>query len=465
MASIPIASGIYSTQSAELRTSLPVNLMPVPLASGVSGYYLRPADGLESVATGQGVDRGGIYWQGTHYRVSGTKLVSVAGAAVTELGDVGPGGHCSFDYGFDALAIASGGRLYYWDGFTLVQSTDADLGQALDVVWVDGYYMTTDGESLVVSELNDRLSVNPLKYGSSEAAPDPIVALEKIRTEVYAINRYTTEVFDNVGGDLFPFSRIDGAQVLKGAVGKDAACPLEDAIAILGGGRNEPCSVYLIANGSYVQVSTDEVDRVIQSFSESELASVVIESRLSSAHKLLYIHLPDRTLVYDAGASKALGVAVWFTLTSSLAGNSQYRGRGFVWTGSEWMCGDPTGTDIGRLTYSKSSHWGDDIGMLFSTPVVYNEGRGAIFSELELVALPGRALLGDDPTIWTSYSTDGQTWSNEFPISAGKTGEREKRLCWRRQGRMSNYRIQRFRWTSDAHLSVVRLEAKFEPLA
>lgn len=171
MPSIPIASGIYSTQSAELRTSLPVNLMPVPQSSGVSGYYLRPADGLESVATGQGVDRGGIYWQGSHYRVSGTKFVRVVGSAVTVLGDVGGGGQCSYDYGFDALAIASGGRLYYWDGSSLVQSTDPDLGQALDVVWVDGYYMTTDGESLVVSDLNNRLAVNPLKYGSSEASP------------------------------------------------------------------------------------------------------------------------------------------------------------------------------------------------------------------------------------------------------------------------------------------------------
>jgi hypothetical protein len=106
------------------------------------------------------------------------------------------------DYSFDRLAIASGGRLYYWNG-TLTQVTDPDLGVVLDVVWVDGYFMTTDGESLVVTELSDPTQVNPLKYGSSEVDPDPVVALLKLRNEVYALNRNTIEVFDNVGGEFF----------------------------------------------------------------------------------------------------------------------------------------------------------------------------------------------------------------------------------------------------------------------
>jgi hypothetical protein len=66
------------------------------------------------------------------------------------------------------------------------QVTDPDLGVVLDVVWVDGYFMTTDGEFLVVTELTDPTQVNPLKYGSSEVDPDPVVALLKLRNEVYA---------------------------------------------------------------------------------------------------------------------------------------------------------------------------------------------------------------------------------------------------------------------------------------
>ena len=84
--------------------------------------------------------------------------------------------------------------------------------------------------------------------------------------------------------------------------------------------------------------------------------------------------------------------------------------------------------------------------------------------ELELVALPGRVALGADPVIWTSYSLDGETWSQERATPAGRQGQRLQRIAWRRQGKMRQYRMQRFRGTSDAHLSIARLEAEIEAL-
>jgi hypothetical protein len=239
---IPILSGIFTDNGPDFRTSYPVNLVPTPKQSGISTGYLRPGDGIVANGTGPGADRGGINWRGELYRVMGTKLVEISSAGVvTILGDVGgPVDELvTFDYSFSELAIASGGRLYYWDGLTLVQVTDPDLGVVLDVVWVDGYFMTTDGEFLVVTELTDPTQVNPLKYGSSEVDPDPVVALLKLRNEVYALNRNTIEVFDNVGGTLFPFQRIDGAQIQKGVVGTFACCVFEETIAFLGSGRNE----------------------------------------------------------------------------------------------------------------------------------------------------------------------------------------------------------------------------------
>ena len=180
---IPILNGIFADSSPDLRTSYPVNLVPVPKDSGISKGYLRPGDGIVANGSGPGIDRGGINWRGELYRVMGTKLVEIdSNGVVTELGDVGGPTNemVTMDYGFGRLAIASGGRLYYWDESSLVQVTDPDLGLVLDVVWADGYYMTTDGSSLVVTELSDPTQVNPLKYGSSEVDPDPIVALLKL---------------------------------------------------------------------------------------------------------------------------------------------------------------------------------------------------------------------------------------------------------------------------------------------
>jgi hypothetical protein len=391
---IPILNGIYAGAEPELRTSYPVNMVPVPKQSGISNGFLRPGDGLVSEGSGPGIDRGGVNWNGTCYRVMGTKLVTVAAnGVVTVLGDVGGpvNSLVSMDYSFDRLAIASGGRLYYWSG-ALTQVTDPDLGIVLDVVWVDGYFMTTDGASLIVTELNDPTQVNPLKYGSSEVDPDPIVAIVKLRNEVYALNRNTIEVFDNIGGDFFPFQRIDGAQIQKGAIGTFACCVFVETIAFLGSGRNEEPGIYLGANATATKISTQEIDQVLLQYTESELSTVKLEARNDKSHQHLYIHLPDRTLVYDAAASGVLEEHVWFTLATSSVGFSQYRARNFVWAYGKWLVGDPQSTTIGRVSTDLSSHWGQIVRWEFGTLVVYNEGKGAIFNELELVALKiGRA--------------------------------------------------------------------------
>jgi hypothetical protein len=175
--------------------------------------------------------------------------------------------------------------------------------------------------------------------------------------------------------------------------------------------------------------------------------------------------LPDRTLVYDAAASEALGELVWFTLTSTVVGFAQYRARNLVWAYDKWLVGDPQSSNIGYLVDTIGTHWGQTVRWEFGTMIVYNEGNGAIFHELELVSLTGRVALGINPVISTSYSLDGLSWSQDRAISVGTTGNTQKRLAWFQQGHMRNWRIQRFRGDSDSHISFARLEAQIEGLA
>lgn len=460
---IAILSGIYANQSPDYRTSYPLNLVPTPKDTGINQGYLRPGDGIVQLGTGPGTMRGSILWNGVVYAVMGAKLVSIgSGGAVTVLGDVGDdGAPVTLDYSFDRLIIASNSNLFYWNGTTLTQVTDPDLGVVIDAMWIDGYTMTTDGESLVVTDLNDPTAVNPLKYGSSEADPDPVVALFKLRNEAVALNRNTIEFFDNIGGDLFPFQRIEGAQIEKGCVGTHACCLYMEAVAFLGGGFNEQVSVYLGLNGSAQKISTHEIDLILANYSDGELALAILETRNEGSHQFLYVHLPDRSLVYDAGASAELQTPVWFVLET----NGKYRARHFVRAYNNWLCGDPDGADIGYLTREVSTHWGAEVEWEFATQILYNEGRGAQVHELELVGLTGSVPLGVSPVIQTAYSVDGVTWSQERPISAGTQGQRAKRLVWLQQGSMQNWRVQRFKGTSDAHVAVARLEARVEPLA
>ncbi len=466
MASIPILSGI-SASGSDFRSAYPVNLIPVPKVQGISQGYLRPAEGIVAVADGGGANRGGTRFGDKQYRVMGNRFVRVdEDGTVTFIGNVTGTNWVSFAESFDYLAINGGGNIYLYDGTTFAQITDVDLGTSLDVEWINGYFISTDGTSLVVTDLSNPFSVNPLRYGSSEISPDPVVSLLKLRNEIYAMNRFTIEVFAAVSnpGLGFPFGRIDGAQIMKGVIGSRACCEFMQALAFLGGGDNEPPSVWLGGGGDATKVSTREIDDILRAYPDTVLETAVLEARSDRSHQFLYIHLPDKALVYDGAASASMEQPVWFVLQSGST-PAGYRARGMVWCYNRWNVADPFGTKIGYLTDAVGSHYGDDTLWEFTTPIIYNGGKGVQVHELELVALTGDVALGDDPTIATQYSGDGVRWSQPRYIRAGRKGELSKRLVWDRQGIFTNWRIQRFSGDSRAHISFARLEADMEMLA
>ena len=128
------------------------------------------------------------------------------------------------------------------------------------------------------------------------------------------------------------------------------------------------------------------------------------------------------------------------------------------------VVGHPETNQVGVFSEAVSTHWGQSVPWEFSTAMVFNENRGGLVHDLELVALPGRCALGANPMIAASYSLDGRTFSQQKPIRAGKIGDSLKRLVWWGAGMFKQYRIQRFSGTSDAHLTVLRLDANIEPL-
>lgn len=469
MTAISILNGIYTDSDPAFRTSYPRNLVPVPKSTGISAGFLRPGDGLVEFASTPGVDRGGIDWDGLMYRVKGSNLVSIdRDGVVTIIGDVEADIDNTFVkmvYSFDYLAIASNKKLWLYDKTDLIQNTDVDLGIVLDVIFIEGYFMTTDGEFLVVTELGDPFSVNPLKYGSAEVDPDPIVGLLEFRNEVYAVNTNTIEVFNNVAGTGFPFRRIDGAQLEKGAITSNAATIMVDAVAFVGGGRNEALGIYLGGAGQTVKISTAEIDERLATYTTKELSQIVVEDRIDRGHEFLYVHLPDTTLVFDRSASgQTDGAYVWFTLDSGILEPSEYRAQGFVHIYGKWLSGDPTSDLIGEVVEDVSTHFDQKVNWEFATIIMFDENKGIIFHEIELTALTGNVEFGLDPIVTTEWSEDGETWSQPRSTPAGKHGERFRRIRWFKQGRMVTRRMQRFRGTSDAHLTFAALNVTTEAL-
>lgn len=475
---IAILSGSTTDGGPDIRPSYPRNMVPVVQESGISKGYLRPADGIVHLVEGPGKDRGGITWNGQHIRVMGGDLVRVNDdATLTKVGSIPGVDQVTMDYSANRisngiipalpgrLAIAAANLLFYWDGSVVSQVVDPDLGACKSITWIDGYFVSTDGDSIVVLDLADPYSVEKLKYGSAEKDPDPIYKVVRVQGELCAIGRYTIEYFDTIATEGFPFQRVEGAMIPKGAIGSHAACVFGQAVAFVGGGRNEPVSVYLGLNATAQRISTDEVDKALNAIPAPLLQFVVIEATTGADQNRIYVHLPDRTMVYDQSTSQAAGEPIWTTLSSSVEGLKPYRARNFIWQNGRWVVGDPEGRRLGYLDPTTGHHWGELVTWEFDTSIIYNEGRGAIVHELELVTLAGRVDLGADPVVETMWSPDGRVWSQPRAIRAGGRGETLRRLRWLMQGMLSYWRIQRFRGTSAAHCSFARLEATIEPLA
>lgn len=461
---VPIISGVTTSEEGRFLNSYPINREPVLKDTGLSDGYLAVPPGITLKATGPGPDRGGINWNGVCFRAMGSKLVRVnANWSVDILGDIGGGAVAGFDYSFTNLIINSADRLYYWNEIDgLRQVTDADLGPVVDAIFVDGYTMTTDGTSLVVTELNDPMAVDPNKYGSSEESPDPVTGLLHMHGEVYAFNRYTIQPFQNVGGNGFPFRVIKTASAPFGCVGPRAKCKYLGTAAFVGGPENAAPGVFLLGEGTANRLSSEEVENDLAELSEEELADVWIEARVSQSEQRLIVHLPERSWSFSSQVAQKSSVKTWCQYVTAKGTSGRYEGRGLVYAHGAWIVGSSTG-QIGILDQATAQHYGEDVGWLFDTTLLYNEARGGIVNSVELVGTPGRG--NADSRIFFSYTRDGETWSMERAVSAGKLGERFKRPAWRPGCRFDTYMGMRFRGVDSSLMAMARLECDIEGLA
>lgn len=445
---IPLLGGIVANKQAEFVESIPLNVEPMTV-DGKMGQFRSPA-GAVAYATGPGVDRGAIVWNGVLYRVMGTKLVSVTGGVVTEIGEVGGSGPVSMDYGFDRLAIRSGEKLFYYNGTALVEVTDIDLGAVHDVLWVDGYYMTTDGTYIVVTELNDPTSVEPLKYGSAEEDPDMVTGLTKVRGEVYVLGRYTIEVVQNVGGNGFPFAVVDEATIPFGCVSANAKCPFGESFAFTGSAKGEALGVYVAGQGTATKLSTRALDRVLATITDTSV--IEMETRAYLNERRLFVHLPDETWVFCETASNYFKQPVWYRCKSGMG--KAYRLRNAVELNGEWYCGDTESNAVGKLSHDVQSHFGEAVEWYFDTPLIEGDGQPFVLQSLELIGLPGRYPHGAKATMFLSWSRDGEAFGQEMAIPiAGKSGK----VQWRPRVRFPTYATLRIRGYDTAMTGIAKL--------
>ncbi|MCA8326128.1 packaged DNA stabilization protein [Burkholderia cepacia] len=484
MPPIPLASGTYTDVGAEFRTSYPRNLVPVMKSTGISKMFLRSAEGLTRFDVNApalpGIDRGGINWLDTCYRVIGTNFVSVGPdgtmKVLGQLPDDGRPVAMAYGYPNQGIGIVSAKTLWFYtiqkpDGSTqptptLQQCIDQNVGAPIDMLWFAGYFALTDGKDCYLTQLANQFTFNSQLFGSDSNSGDPLNALLKFRNELYMGNRYTIAVFDNQGGTGFPFVENEGATIQKGIIGPFAKTITSQGFAFVGGAQDEAPSVWLsVGLGIATKIAAREIEMILAQYTEAQLYSATLEYRAEKEQQFIYLHLIDYTLVYDVAGSQVAQQPLWFMLDSSADGTGAWRAWHPVYCYGKFLMGDKFDQRIGYIDPTTSAQYGTNARWQFDTIFAYAAARGFVVSSLELVGTYGRAALGEQDTMSMQYTDDGIAWSAPRYISMGQQGRRLQRAQWRPKHFFRNFRGYRFAGFNAAPVSFAALEANGDPLS
>lgn len=431
MAQVEIFQGQISDTESDYRDALPVNMYQIPKQIGAASGYLRSQWGLELLATGTGIDQGGI-WSSVfknHFRVSGGDLITIAtDGTIDNLGAIDYTGQCVFNQTERNIAITtdSGCWLYNEDD-GLRKISDEDLGPVFDTVYINQRLIHTDGEFIIVSDPGQDEVYDSLKYGTAEIDPDGILGLASISNRLLAIGGNTIEWFADapVDGDTFPYVRIESQLIESGSSGTHSKVMMNDSkgfktVYMIGGGKNDPVAVRSVGAGNAPKISTKEIDQILQGYTNAELSTAIVENRTIEASNFVIIHLPSHTLMIDLSASEALGNPTWTIQKSATTESSRWINGVFDPRLGAFIYGDKLDGSIGTLKKEINTQYGEIVEEIFHTPII--PFRLSTVSELSIETLPGRNEPDTEPVLFLSSTTNGLIYSNEYLISRGIQG-------------------------------------------
>lgn len=455
---ISLIKGDKVSSKTDYRDALPVNMTAVSRAIlGANGYMLSHP-GLTLHGTGSGVDRGG-YWnerQARHFRVSGTRLLDVdAIGSTTDLGEITGSERVAMAQSFNSQGFVSDGRFWRYDGSSLTEVTDTNLGNPIDITWINGYYFFTDGEFLFHTDIDDETSIDPLKFATSEFSPDPTLAVDRTSdNQVVAFNRYSTEYFVDQATDNFAFRRIEGKVIKCGVVGTHCETEIQGRFFIMGGGREEDVSIHALSAGTYQSIATREVDKLIAQYTEADLASAVLESRSQDQDQFLMVRLPNETLLCNIGLLQTLGKEYsWTIIKTGVIVDLKWRGVNGVYDPRipAWVYGDNQNANIGILDNEVATQYGDHVETILYTPLIRLDG--ASIDKFEIDTIPGHQVDVSDVKAGISLTYDGLTYGQEWFALYGQPSSFNARFIQRRLGYVPDYFGAKIRTVSKERLS------------
>jgi hypothetical protein len=337
----------------------------------------------------------------------------------------------------------------------------AGITPIVDACFMAGYVMVTDGVDVWNSSLTN-LTFFPGYFGSAEYDPDGITYIYKLNNQLYVGGKNTTQTMANTGGNNFPFTVQQSYTFDIGCVSRQTMCYFNRTLAWIGGGRNMPNGVWMLNGNAPAKISSAAVDYELSKLTADQVAVVTLEAISFEDSELLYVHLPNKTLVFDATATAGLGVKFWTQLNSGASADDFYRARNFVRFNGMWACGDLADNRVGYLDSATGGHYGAPVLHRSSSPMVMLPLASAGLRSVELKCITGQA--GDTSRIAMTYSADGIRWSQTRYTKAVTRGGYSKRIRWLPGGLTRNKMQVRIEHVTTQHCTWFGLDVELEAL-
>ncbi len=473
---LEIASGFYQSESLPLSAQRCINWRPVVAESGaLNQRALFDVWGISTLTTSgdtiNGINRGSTVVNGVPYFVNEDNLYSMTSAnVVTDHGNINGIGRVSLASNEDWLVIVAPGVTAYAFEIatsTLTEITDIDFQTADTVSFKDGYFIfsASDGRQFFISNLNQPLVLDALDFGSADVRPDKIVATHVNRNELFVMGEETIELFRNVGGSGFPFSRVDGGNIDKGLRSKFGVVDFDNSFIFLGGAKDELTSVWRYPGP--VKISTSAIDAAIQAYSADEIANAFAFTYAHGGNFYVAFtftsnSIPSRTLVYDATTSALTGENTWHERQSGIADN-KWRVNSLVNAYGKIIVADSEDGRLGLMSDDVYTEYGNVIKRQRTSKPYTSDKFPTVLSKMLLTMESGTGTDSLDPQVVMDYSDDGRTWSNPQLRSYGKIGQYKTQPTWRRLGQTPRERVLRFTTTEAVKSNLLRLDVEVSP--
>lgn len=453
--------------------------MKIPLPLGFSGLENFPrlqenlincfnpdnkivkTPGIAKYAASVGFCRGMGLFKDEAYAVNGAKFTKINdNNSVTVIDDILGAGDVVMAPSFAQMAITEDltGSTYVFDGTTLTDTTGTNsMPLSRDVAILAGraIYVPQNGDPLAFSELNDFGNVPAANFFDAESLPDVNVGIYNLRDTLYVLGSNSIEQFRAGLDPNNPFIKVSRGASQSGYV--SGKTPFGKTFAFLGRIKDGSYSFYVMDQSEAIQISTPEVDELLQDFTLDQLSTCRGMRFKWKGYEILAFELPGLTFCFVNGR--------WFFMESGVSGpdaRAPWIVSFLLHAYGKYVVASARAISIGTL---------EDINTEVGANIVREvrtfarSERGSYFNA-NTVTWDGRVGVGTaNSTIGMSVSKDGETWSPELWRDLGEVGDYQRRIIWIEPGGLGFYESfmgLRFRITDDVDIGLDFIEVDFD---